>query len=300
MRWLLAIAVALAAAVGTGPAAADAYDEVYKPGQTPEQHREAYRLYFKKKFPRVEFEEFSNGLYALPQFAAYRETWEEERDFPPYEVGLERGKALWEKPFKNGKTFSDCFANGGRNIAQKYPYWDEARQQIRTAEMDLIDCARSNGEDLPFVAAADLGKDQKARVQLAELTAYFYSLSSGQKIDIDLSRPGATAAFEKGKQIFWSRRGQLNFACYQCHVDLAGHNLGGGQPLSAGLGHTTAWPAQRIEWARIETIHQRYATCFSQVRAKPYPHLGEEYNALELYEKFMSGGLPLTAPSMRN
>jgi L-cysteine S-thiosulfotransferase len=299
MRILLAIAVAIGTAIGTGPVFADTYNDLLKPGQTPEQHREMYRAYFKKKFPGVKFDDFSNGLYALPQFAAYRATWEEDMDFPPYEVGLERGKALWEKPFKNGKTFSGCFANDGRNIAQKYPYWDEAGQKIRTAEMDLIDCAKKNGEELPFVTA-DLDKDQKARVQLAELTAHFYALARGQKIDIDLSRPGAKAAFDKGKEIFWSRRGQLNFACYQCHVDLAGNNLGGGQPLSAGLGHTTAWPAQRIEWARIDTIHQRYATCFSQVRAKPYKHLGEEFNALELYEKYMSGGLPLTAPSMRN
>lgn len=299
MKRLLPITLAFCAFLAPPPVAAGAYDEINRPGMTPEQHREAFRAYFKQKFPQVEFDDFANGLYALPQFAAYRETWEEDRDFPPYEVGLERGKALWEKPFKNGRTFSGCFPNNGENIAQNYPYWDEATQKIRTAEMDLIDCARKNGENLPFVTA-DLAKDQKARVQLAELTAYFYSLSRGNRIDIDLSAPGARRAFEKGKEIFWSRRGQLNFACYQCHVDLAGNNLGGGQPLSAGLGHTTAWPAQRIEWARIETIHQRYATCFSQVRAKPYPHLGEQYNALELYEKYMSGGLPLTAPSMRN
>lgn len=299
MSMLRAATLALGAVIGTAPMAADLYHEIHKRGDTPEQHREAFRAFFKQKFPAVKFEDFSNGLYALPQFAAYRETWEEDQDFPPYEVGLERGKALWEKPFSNGKTFAGCFENGGENIAQNYPYWDEASQKVRTAEMDLIDCAKKNGEDLPFIGV-DLGKDQEARVQLAELTAHFYSLSRGQKIAIDLSQPGAKKAFEQGKEIFWSRRGQLNFACYQCHVDLSGNNLGGGQPLSAGLGHTTAWPAQRIEWARIETIHQRYATCFSQVRAKPYPHLGEQYNALELYEKYMSGGLPLTAPSMRN
>ena len=50
----------------------------------------------------------------------------------------------------------------------------------------------------------------------------------------------------------------------------------------------------------IEAIHQRDATCFSQVRAKPYKYLGEEYNALELYEEYMSSGLSLTAPHMRD
>lgn len=299
MRILLLV-VSILFVAGAGPVmAAPVNHEVYKPGQTPEQHREAYRAYFKKKFPDVPFEEYTNGLYALPKFSSYRETWEEANDFPPYEPGLEKGKALWDKPFRNGKTFASCFKNGGVNIAQNYPYWDAASKQIRTAEMDLIDCAKKNGEDLPFVTA-NISSDQKARVQLAELTAYFYNLSRGQKIDVRIPDAGAREQFEKGKAIFWNRRGQWNFACYQCHVDLSGNNLGGGQPLSAGLGHTTAWPAQRIEWARIETIHQRYATCFSQMRAKPYKHLGEEYNALEFYEKYMSSGLPLTAPSMRN
>lgn len=292
-------ACVLGIATSVGQGLPSAYDQIYQAGQTPEEHRAAFRAYFKNKFPQVDLAEYANGLYALPQFQTYRQEWQESMDFPPYQEGLDRGQALWDTAFPNGKTFASCFENGGRNVAHRYPYWDDQRREVRTAEMDLIDCAKNNGADYPFLSA-NLGQDQKARVQLAELTAHFYNLSRGQRIDIDLSHEGARKAFEKGRSIYWSRRGQLNFACYQCHVDLSGHNLGGGQPLSAGLGHTTAWPAQRIEWARIETIHQRYATCFSQVRAKPYEHLGAEYNALELYEKYMSSGLPLTAPSMRN
>ncbi len=132
------------------------------------------------------------------------------------------------------------------------------------------------------------------------MTAYFYSLSQGQRIKIDLSSPGAVKAYEEGKKFWWQRRGQLNFACANCHMDLAGKNFGGNQPLSAALGHTTAWPAQRLEWGRIETIHQRYKTCNSQVRAKPFKHGSEIYNHLQLYETYMSSGLPLTAPAMRN
>ncbi|MCR4302383.1 MAG: sulfur oxidation c-type cytochrome SoxA, partial [Sulfuricaulis sp.] len=203
------------------------------------------------------------------------------------------------KPFKNGKTFASCFKNGGKNIAQGYPYWDESSKKIRTAEMDLMDCARKNGENFPFLTA-DLAKDQGPRVQLAELTAAFYSLSQGQRVKIDLSAPGAVKAYEEGKKFWWSRRGQLDFACAHCHMDLAGKNFGGNQPLSAALGHTTAWPAQRYEWARIDTIHQRYATCNSQVRAKPVKHGSDIYNNLQLYETYMSSGLPLTAPAMRN
>jgi len=117
---------------------------------------------------------------------------------------------------------------------------------------------------------------------------------------VDFSDPDALAAYEKGKKYWWTRRGQLNFACAHCHVEMSGKDLGGNQPLSAALGHTTAWPAQRLEWQRLETIMMRYATCNSQVRAKPEKHYGPEFLSLQLYETYMSSGLPLTAPAMRN
>ncbi len=265
----------------------------------PAEDLKQFRDFFKKKFPTVKFDEFANGLYALPGFEEYRASWNAYNEFPPYELGLANGKKLWDTPFKNGKTFASCFKNGGKNTAQRYPYWDEKSQKVRTAEMDLMDCAKNNGAELAFLKA-DLNKDTKARVELAELTGYFYSLSRGQRISIDLSKPGAVKAYEAGKKFWWGRRGQLNFSCSNCHVDLAGKNFGGGQPLSAGLGHTTAWPAQRLDWNRIETIHFRYMTCNSQVRAKPLKHGADAYTNLQLYETYMSSGLPLTAPAMRN
>jgi sulfur-oxidizing protein SoxA len=259
------------------------------------------REFFKRKFPTVAIEEYANGLYALPGFEEYREQWMSFNDIAPFEIGLEKGKKLWETPFRNGKTFASCFRNGGKNLAQGYPYWDKPTKRVRTVEMDLRDCARRNDADLKFLTA-DLDRDQNARVQLAELSAYFYSMARGNLIkpDVDFNDPGAMKAYEEGKKFWWSRRGQWNFACASCHIELAGKNLGGNQPLSAALGHTTAWPAQRLEWSRIELLHFRYSTCLSQMRAKP-PKIGAEiYNHLELYEKTMSSGLPLKAPAMRN
>ncbi|MCR4332076.1 MAG: hypothetical protein NUV34_05150, partial [Sulfuricaulis sp.] len=57
---------------------------------------------------------------------------------------------------------------------------------------------------------------------------------------------------------------------------------------------------KKLIWGRLETIHQRYKTCNSQVRAKPSKHGSEVYNNLQFYETYMSSGLPLTAPAMRN
>lgn len=258
-----------------------------------------FRDFFKQRYPSVKFDDYSKGLYSLPGMEDYRSQWEAISEFPPYELGFAEGKKMWDTSFKNGKSFASCFKNGGKNIAQHYPYWNETTKEVRTAEMDLIDCAKKNGAQASFTTA-DLDKDTKARVELANLTAAFYSLSQGQRVAIDVSKPGAVQAYEEGKKFWWARRGQLHFACSNCHMELSGKNLGGNQPLSAALGHPVAWPAFRTVWNRLETLHHRYQTCNSQVRANPAKHGSKTYNNLQLYETFLSTGLPLTAPSMRN
>lgn len=270
----------------------------------PQSDLKEFQDFFKKKFPDVQFDEYANGLYALPQFKAYRESWVAANEFPVYELGLDRGKKLWESGFDNGRNFAWCVKKDAIKPAYTYPRWDKASKSIRSAEMDIMECAKANNADpkeLTFLTA-DLGKDEKARVQLAELTAHFYSMYKGKRVkpDVDFTDKDALAAYEKGKKYWWTRRGQLNFACANCHIDMAGKDLGGNQPLSAALGHTTAWPAQRYDWFRIDTLMQRYSTCNSQVRAKPEKHYGPEFLSLQLYETYMSSGLPLTAPAMRN
>jgi sulfur-oxidizing protein SoxA len=69
---------------------------------TPEEDREIYQDYFKKRFPNVPVEDFANGAYALDPIG--RENWEAIEEFPPYETAIDSGKDLWETPFANGKT----------------------------------------------------------------------------------------------------------------------------------------------------------------------------------------------------
>lgn len=267
----------------------------------PQSDLKEFRDYFKKTFPTVKFDEFSNGLYALPQFKEYRNMWASYNEFPPYELGVEQGKKLWNTKFANGGSFAQCLKDGTIKPATSYPRWDKTSKTIRTAELDIMACASKAGEQLPFLSA-DLSKEEGPRVQLAGITGYFYSMYRSKRVkpDVDFKDPDALAAYERGKHFWWARRGQLNFACASCHVELSGKDMGGNQPLSAGLGHPVGWPAYRVEWQRLDTIMQRYATCNSQVRAKPFKPYGDEYLTLQLYETYMSSDLPLTAPSMRN
>lgn len=260
---------------------------------TPQEDLKAFRNYFKKKFPTVKFDDYAKGLYVLPGSEDLREQWKAYNEFPPYELEMTHGKEVWEKKFANGKNMASCFKNKGVGIAQNYPYWDKKTKTIRTLELDINKCLETNGEKA-LETKGNGGGD------LVKVTAHLKALSKGQRVKIDLSDPDAVAAYERGKKYWWTRRGQLNFACYHCHMDIAGKSFGTNQPLSAALGHTVGWPAYRTVWGQLATIHRRYATCNSQVRAKSADFQSTEYRELELYETYLSSGLPLDAPSMRN
>ena len=253
---------------------------------SPQSDLKTFQNYFKKRFPKVPFDEYANGLYALPGAEDRRAEWEAIEDFPPYEIDLEKGKKFWE-----ANNLGACFKNGGVGIAHTYPYWDKKRKEIRTAEMDINACLKRQGKK-PI-------KNLK-KGKMAQVVAYFRYLARGKrvKLNVDWSDPAAVKEYEYGKRFFWAKRGQLNFSCANCHVHSAGKKIGG-NILSAALGHTVGFPVYRNKWGGLGTIHRRYGGCNKQVRAKPLKPQSREYRALELYEAYMSTGLPLTAPSNR-
>ncbi|MDH5649814.1 MAG: sulfur oxidation c-type cytochrome SoxA [Gammaproteobacteria bacterium] len=251
---------------------------------SPQGDLKAFRAHFKKTFPDVKFDDFSDGLYALPGAENRREEWQAIMEFPPYEIELEKGKKFWEK-----NKLASCFPNKGRGIANNYPYWDSKRKEVRTLVMDINSCLQQKKME----PIKDLNKGT-----MAQVVAYMKSLSNGKRIKIDLSDPGAIAAYEKGKQYYWARRGQLNFSCAHCHVDNAGKFVGG-NILSAGLGHGVGFPAYRSKWGGLGTLHRRYGGCNKNIRAKDLKPQSETYRALELYETYMNTGLPIKAPSQR-
>lgn len=252
----------------------------------PKEDLKQFQAFFTKKFPEIPFDDFSNGLYALPAAADRRAEWEIIEEFPPYEIALERGKKFWEE-----NNLGSCFKNGGEGIAHRYPYWDKKKKMVRTAELDINDCLKRQGKK-PI--------KNLLKGTMADVVAYFRYMSRGKRVnpDVDWSDPDALKEYERGKNFFWAKRGQLNFACADCHIQAPGKYIGG-NILSPALGHGVGFPAYRSKWGAMGTIHRRYRGCNKQVRAKPLKAQSKEYRALELYEAYMNTGLPLVAPSAR-
>lgn len=253
---------------------------------TPEDDRKQLTSFYKGKFPKVKFQDYVYGALALEKDAM--EQYKSIMDFPPFESVVEKGKNMWETPFKNGKTYASCFPNGGKNMAGNYPYFDDKLGKAVTYEMAINQCRKDNGEtEYKYGDRATMGT----------LTAYSRTLSDGMLMSIKVEGPAAMAAYEAGKTHFYTRRGQLNFSCATCHVDNGGNTLRT-EILSPALGQSTHWPAFR-GGDNLTTLQERYVGCNKQVRATPFAIGSEEYNNLEYYMSYRDNGLPLKASVFR-
>ena len=253
---------------------------------TPEHDRDSLVKYFKNKYPDVKKDSYIYGALAFDPDA--KAQYDSIMDFPPFGSVLDQGKAMWDTPFKNGKKYTDCFPNGGKNVAGNYPYFDDKAGKVVTFEMAINACRVQNGED------AFKYNDMKT---IGVLTAYARTLSDGMAMNIKVDGSAATAAYEAGKKQFYSRRGQLNFSCATCHVDNAGNRLRS-EVLSPAVGQATHWPVFR-GGDNLVTLQERYVGCNKQVRAVPFAAGSTEYNDLEYFHSYISNGLPMKAAVFR-
>jgi len=253
----------------------------------PKEDIEQFQHYFLKMFPNVPEDEFANGVYAIDPVG--RENWEAIEEFSPYEPFIDKGKEIWDTPFANGKGYPDCFPDGPAQ-RKNYPHWDKQRGMVVTLELAINECRQANGEQ-----PLKYGKGP-----IASLGAYMAHESRGQTIEVKVPEddPRAMAAYRKGKQFWFARRGQLNFSCAHCHAQNAGKLLRS-DVLSPALGHATGWPVYRAKWGELGTLHRRFHGCNEQVRAKAFPAQSEEYRDLEYFLTAMSNGLKFNGPSAR-
>jgi sulfur-oxidizing protein SoxA len=230
----------------------------------PVQDQLKFRQHYQALFPQLKLRDYADGVYAIDPVA--RQSWLAIEEFPPYEPAIEQGQLLFERPFKNGGQYAGCFPDPG--IANGYPKWDSSRGEAVTLAMAINDCRIKNRENpLPYQ-----DKD------MVYLLAYLAFSSRGKAIAIIIPEQDqrALAAYEQGRNFYYRRRGQLNFACATCHVQNAGKRIRS-ELLSPSLGHTGNWPVYRLKWGEIGTLHRRFSECLEQIKAEPLPEQSPDY-----------------------
>ena len=253
----------------------------------PAEDRAAFQKFYENRFPETPVDDFKNGVYSI--LPAAREQWEAIEEFPPYALATERGEQIYNKTFANGKSMASCFGDDGA-VRGQYPYWDRDRGMVVTMELAINECLEANGEKpLKYKKGA-----------IADVGAFMSYNSRGQKVNVEIPSddPRALAAYENGKEHFYTKRGQLNFACADCHMYTAG-NMYRADTTSPAFGHATSWPVFRSKWQSMGTLHRRFAGCHNNIRANPYKAQGEEYRNLEYFVTYMSNDLEYNGPAAR-
>lgn len=253
----------------------------------PNEDLQKYQAFFKERFPDLDLTALSNGMYNFSDDK--RGQYNDIMEFPPYEVAIDEGKELFEKPFKNGKTYADCFPQGGVGIAQTYPKFDAKSGNVKTLEGAINECRQANSEaPLKYLKG-----------NLVKIVAYMADTSRGKPINIEVPNdPRAIAAYEEGKRIYFTRRGPREFACYHCHWEASGLRIRGNE-LSPAVGQAANFPVYRSKWGEIGSIQRRYKGCMRNIGAVPLKEQTEAMNNLEYFHTFLSNGVPMNAPNSR-
>lgn len=202
---------------------------------------------------------------------------------------VEQGEELFSRREGAAPSCASCHANPRQSLrgaAVRYPQVDAASGKLINLEGRIEQCRIDRQKQPAF------GYESQ---ELLGLTAYVASLSKG--VPLAVSNEGAAKPFyEAGKAFYERRQGQLNLACTQCHDGLVGQKLRG-DTISYGIG--TGYPAYRLEWNGLGSLHRRLRACSLGVRATQFDYGSDGYLALELYLAVRAKGLPIEAPGLR-
>ncbi|GLS28089.1 sulfur oxidation c-type cytochrome SoxA [Marinibactrum halimedae] len=170
--------------------------------------------------------------------------------------------------------------------ATLYPQYDSTTKKLMNIEQRINRCRTQYQHQPPFPYESN---------ELLSLTAYVSNLSKGMPFNVNIT-DNEKPFFERGRDFFYQRRGQMNLACHHCHEWNAGKKLRG-DTLSQG--HSNGYPIYRLEWQTLGSLHRRLRFCNTGVRAETYPLGSEEYVNLELFLAWRANQLLIETPAVR-
>lgn len=188
------------------------------------------------------------------------------------------------------KSCADCHGDAAesmKGVAASYPKWNEEAGELRTLQMQMNDCRTER-------MGADAWKyDAGAAINME---AMITSHSRGMPVSVAIDGPAAEY-WEAGKELYYTRTGQLELSCASCHEQNYGNYI---RADHLSQGQINGFPTYRLKNAKLNGVHSRFKGCIRDTRAETYSAGSPEFVALELYVKSRGIGLSVEGPSVRN
>jgi sulfur-oxidizing protein SoxA len=173
-----------------------------------------------------------------------------------------------------------------KGVAARYPRHDATLGRVVNLEERIEACSERH---------QGAGRLDYPSDDFIGIVGFVARQSRGLPMSVAIDGP-ARATWEKGRELYFKRIGQMNLACTQCHDQNWGKRL---LAESVSQGHPTGWPAYRLEWQHPGTLERRLRACFSGVRAAIPDYGDPDMIALELYLAWRASGLALESPGVR-
>ncbi len=208
----------------------------------------------------------------------------------PGMIFVEKAEEVWNTADgSEGKSCSSCHegSDSMKGVRAVYPKWNEAAGEVRTLEMQVNDCRenRMGAEKWKYTGG-----------DMTNMVALISSVSRGMPVDVAITGP-AQSMWEQGKELYYTRTGQLELACASCHEDNYG-NMIRADHLSQG--QINGFPTYRLKNTKLNSVHARFKGCVRDTRAETFKPGSPEFVALELYVASRGNGLSVEGPSIRN
>ncbi|MDC0343803.1 sulfur oxidation c-type cytochrome SoxA [bacterium] len=208
----------------------------------------------------------------------------------PGMIFVEQAEDMWNTvDGSEGKSCASCHgaSEDMAGVRPVYPKYNEAAGEVRTLEMQINDCRenRMGAEKWKYTAA-----------DMVNMTALLASVSRGLPVNVAIDGP-AQSTWETGKELYYTRFGQLELACSNCHEDNYG-NMIRADHLSQG--QINGFPVYRLKNTRLNSAHDRFKGCVRDTRAETFSPGSPEFVALELYVASRGNGLSVEGPAVRN
>ena len=179
----------------------------------------------------------------------------------PSFLWLDYGAELWEDVNgEAGKACSDCHGDAEdsmKDVGARYPVFSAELGKPISLEQRINKCRVENMQADPW--------KWESR-ELLGATTYVRNQSRGMPVQVQIDGPMAPF-YEKGKAFYFQRRGLLDMACANCHVDNAGNMI---RANLLTQGQSNGFPLYRLKWNGVGSIHRRFRGCNEQVRSTPY------------------------------
>ncbi|MEM8759285.1 MAG: sulfur oxidation c-type cytochrome SoxA [Pseudomonadota bacterium] len=209
----------------------------------------------------------------------------------PAMVAVDYGLDLWETPAGNSnQSCAECHGDVEEAMAgfrADMPRWNEEAGKPWSLE-HWINWSITEHQ------GADAWKWESP--EMLAMTALIGLQSRGEPMTVQTDGP-MTRWIERGKELYYTRVGQLDMSCNQCHEDNYGQMI---RADHLSQGNINGFPTYRFKWSGLGSLHRRFSGCMKNIRATPYKRGSDEFVALEAYLASRGSGLSIETPAVRN